>query len=77
MSPLGPLADEPPEPMSREDFVAVQKRLKESWDGHITISKREVERMLDEIRWLKRRLQRVEDAVEPLVEYLRARGCLL
>lgn len=70
MSPIGPLADEQPEPMGREDFVAIQKRLRDSWIGHVTLEKRDVERLLDEIRWLKRRLQRVEEVIEPLVEDL-------
>jgi hypothetical protein len=68
---LGPLADEPPEPMTRDDFIAVQKRLRTCWNGCVSLSKTDVQRLLDEIRWLKRRLQRVEHALEPLVEDLR------
>ncbi len=71
MLPLGPLPNEPPEPMSREDFLAVQARLRASWTGHVTLEKRDVERMLNEIRWLRRRLQRVEEAIQPMVEELR------
>jgi hypothetical protein len=69
--PLGPLADEAAEPMSREDFLAVRNTVRASWSGHVTLDKRHVERMLNEIRWLKRRLQRVEEAIEPMVEELR------
>jgi hypothetical protein len=57
--------------MSRDHFVAIQKALRASWSGHLTIEKRDVERLLDEIRWLKRRLRRVEEAIAPLVEDLR------
>jgi hypothetical protein len=68
VSPLGPLLDEPPEPMTREQFLAVRKRLKDSWNGSVTLAKNDAQRLLDEIVWLKRRLQRVEYAIEPLVE---------
>jgi len=57
--------------MTRDDFVAMQRRLRDAWVGHVTLDKRDVERMLDEIRWLKRRLQRVEEVIEPMVEELR------
>jgi hypothetical protein len=71
MSPLGPLLDEPPEPMTREQFLAIRKRLKDSWNGSVTLAKNDAQRLLDEIVWLKRRLQRVEYVIEPLVESLR------
>jgi hypothetical protein len=68
---LGPLAGEGPEPMTRELFVSLQKRIRTSWDGTVTIAKRDLAIALDEIRWLRRRLQRVENAVEPIVEDIR------
>ena len=72
---LGPFADEPPEPMTRDDFAAVQKRLRDSgWSGNVTLENRDVPRLLDEIRWLKRRLRRVEFAIAPLVKHLRREG---
>jgi len=71
MLPLGNLPEEPPEPMTREDFIAMQKRLRDAWSGHVELDKRDVERMLNEIRWLRRRLRRVEDAVAPLAEDVR------
>lgn len=71
MTGLGPLSDEPSEPMTREDFVEVQRRQRASWTGDVTLPKPDIERMLNEIRWLKRRLQRVEEAVEPMVDDLR------
>jgi hypothetical protein len=58
--PLDTLADKPPEPMTREDFVAVLKHVRGSMDTFVTLEKKDVKRMLDEIRWLKRRLRRVE-----------------
>ena len=67
---LGPLAGEPPEPMTREQFDAVRKRLKATLNGTAWIEKRELERLIDEVIWLKRRLQRVEHAIEPLVDEL-------
>jgi hypothetical protein len=68
---LGNLHDEKPEPMNRDDFIAVQKRLRVSWDGSVTLDKGDVKRLLDEIRWLKRRLRRVEEVVEPLADAIR------
>lgn len=69
---LGPFADEPPEPMTRDDFMRIQKRLRDSgWSGSVTIENRDVQRMLHEIRWLKQRLHRVEFAVQPLVDELK------
>ena len=50
--------------MTREDLVAVQKRLRDSgWSGNVTLENRDVQRLPDEIRWLKSRLQRVEFAI--------------
>ena len=53
--------------MTREQFLAVRKRLRDSWNGSVTLAKNDAQRLLDEILWLKRRLQRVEHAIEPLV----------
>jgi hypothetical protein len=69
--PLGNLKDEQPEPMNRDDFIAVQKRLRTSWEGSVTLEKRDVKRLLDEIRWLKLRLRRVEHVLEPMAEMIR------
>ena len=71
MTILGPLADEPPEPMTRDQFDAVRKRLKATLDGVVTMDKRELERVVGEVIWLKKRLRRVEQATEPLVWDLR------
>lgn len=70
MSPLGPFADEPPEPMTREHWTAVTKRVRAAWNGLITLERSDAEALIEEIKWLKRRLRRVEEAVEPLVEDL-------
>jgi len=71
MTVLGPLAGELPEPMAKEAFELVRKRLRESWNGSITLEKKQVEAVIQEIIWLKCRLHRVEEAIEPLVEDLR------
>ena len=73
VSALGQLIDEPPEPMTREQFLAVRKRLRESWNGSVTLDRKDAQRLLDEILWLKRRLRRVEYAIEPLVDVLTGR----
>jgi vacuolar-type H+-ATPase subunit D/Vma8 len=67
MTVLGPLAGEPPEPMTKEAFDAVRKRLRESWNGSVTLERKQVEALIQEVIWLKRRLHRVESAIEPLV----------
>jgi len=54
---LGSLVDEQPEPMTREDFLAMQQRLRSAWSGHLTLHKRDVER--------------VEHVLEPLAADLR------
>ena len=74
MTILGPLAGESPEPMTREQFDAVRKRLRASLDNVVTLDKRDLERVVNEVISLKKRLQRVEDAIEPLVSDLR-RDC--
>ena len=68
---LGPLAGEPPEPMTKEQFETARKRLRATLNGVVTMDKRNLERLIDEVIWLKKRLQRVEHAVETLVENLR------
>ena len=67
VTPLGPLAGEPDEPMTKEQFEAARKRLRTSWNGSVTYTKADAERLIAEIVWLKKRLHRVEDAIEPLV----------
>jgi hypothetical protein len=69
---LGRLTDELPEPMTRDHFIAVQKWLRDAgWSGSVTMDNQDVQRLIDEIRWLKRRLRRVEFAIEPLAEAVR------
>jgi hypothetical protein len=71
MTVLGALRGEPPEPMTKEAFQLARKRLRESWNGSVTLEKKQVETLIQEIIWLKRRLQRVKEAIEALVEALR------
>jgi vacuolar-type H+-ATPase subunit D/Vma8 len=71
MTVLGPLAGEPPEPLTKEAFDAVRTRIRTSWNGSVTLEKKTVEALIQEIIWLKRRLHRVENAIQPLVEELR------
>jgi hypothetical protein len=74
MTVLGPLKDEPPEPMTKDELERVRKRLRESWNGSVTLEKKTVEQLLNEITWLKRRLHRVATSssnyrVEPPRQY--------
>jgi hypothetical protein len=68
---LGRLAGEPPEPMTRKQFDYVRRRLRATLNRVVTMDKRDLERLIAEVIWLKKRLHRVEDAIEPLVENLR------
>ncbi|MFZ2493503.1 MAG: hypothetical protein WA208_18650 [Thermoanaerobaculia bacterium] len=68
MTILGALAGEPPEPMTRTDFERVQMRMAAWLRVDILLDREDALRMLDEIRWLRRRPHRVETAIEPLVE---------
>ena len=70
MTVLGPLTNEPPEPMTRDQFEAARKRLRNTLDGVVTMDKRDLELLIAELIWLKRRLRRVEEAIEPLVNGL-------
>lgn len=70
MTILGPLVGEPTEPMTKDQFEAARKRLRSTLNGVVTMDKRDLERLIAEVIWLKKRLQRVEEAIEPLVEDL-------
>ena len=70
MTILSALADEPAEPMTKDEFARMRKQIRANWNGSIVIEKRDVEQLIAEIIWLKRRLQRVEHAIEPLVSAL-------
>lgn len=67
VSILGPFVGEPPEPMTKKQFEAARKRLRATLNGVVTLDKRDLERLIAEVVRLKRRLQRVEHAIEPLV----------
>jgi hypothetical protein len=57
--------------MTKDQFDAARKRLKASLDQIVTMDKGDLERLIAEVIWLKRRLQRVEEAVEPLASEIR------
>jgi len=42
MPPLGRLADEPPEPMTRDDYQRVKTRVHASWNGDLILPKLDV-----------------------------------
>lgn len=73
MTILGPLAGELPEPMTKDQFNDVRKRLHGTLDDFVRIDKREFERVIAEVIWLKKRLHRVETAIEPLVASIRSK----
>ncbi|MFZ2493470.1 MAG: hypothetical protein WA208_18480 [Thermoanaerobaculia bacterium] len=54
--------------MTREDYERVQRRVRASFKGDVLVDRADVLLLLDEIRWVKRRLRRVEHVIEPLVE---------
>jgi hypothetical protein len=57
--------------MTREQFDAARKRLRSTLNGVVTMDKPELERLIAEVIWLKKRLHRVEVAIEPLVQEIR------
>ena len=71
MTILGALAREPPEPMTKEQFEAARKRLRTTLNGVVAIDKRDLERLIAELIWLKKRLHRVKDVVEPWASEIR------
>ena len=50
---FGPLAGEPAEPMTKEQLDAARKRIRNSWDGSVSFEKRNAERLIAAIAWLK------------------------
>ena len=58
---------------AQEQFEAARKRLRATLNRVATIDKRDLERLINEVIWLKRRLHRVEEAIAPLVADLRTR----
>lgn len=69
---LGQLPGEPPEPMTQEQLERVERRIRESWEGLVSIEKRELEQLVAQVKWQRERLRRVEHVLEPLVEGIRA-----
>lgn len=68
MTILGRLAGETDEPITDEAFARVEKRLRDSWEPVVTVEKRELEQLLEQIRWQRERLRRIEDVLEPLMD---------
>ena len=71
MTIVSPLAGEPQEPMTRDQVEGSRKRLRAALNGVATMDKRDLERLITEVIWLKRRLHHVENPIEPIVEGLR------
>jgi hypothetical protein len=65
---IGSLAGEPPEPLSSTDLERIEKQIRASWSGVVTIEKRDLEMLLAELKWQRERLQRLGHVLEPLVE---------
>jgi hypothetical protein len=59
--------------MTRDQFEAARKRLKATLNGTTWIEKAELERLIDAIGWLKKRLRQVETAIVPLVSKIKRR----
>lgn len=73
MTTLGPLAGEPPEPLSPTDLARIEKQLRASWSGVVSIEKRDLEMLLAQLKWQRDRLQRLEHVLEPIAEDLQRR----
>jgi hypothetical protein len=70
---LGRLVDEEPPPLSDADVGRLQQRLRGQWSQQMTLDVAEVNKLITHIRWLERRLRRIEHAVSPLVEAITVR----
>lgn len=71
MTVLAPLVHQPPEPLSKLALDRIRTRIRANGNGSITIDKNDVDHLINEILWLKRRPHRVETAIAPLVDDLR------
>ena len=69
--PIGRLSGEKPEPLGRDDFERIRTTLRQSAMSSIYVPRSDVDLLVREIAWLKRRMRRLEHAVEPVVEALR------
>lgn len=69
---LGPLAGETAEPLSESEWRAIQERLRGSAMSSVYVPRADVEKLVEEVKWLKRRAHCVETAILPLVECIRA-----
>jgi len=68
MTILGPLNGEPPEPMDEASIAAMETRLRGLWVSPATIDRRELERLVAQIRWQKHRLQEVEGVIAAFLD---------
>jgi hypothetical protein len=74
--PLGRLVGEEDEPLTRAAVDALESHMRAEWGAFVTLDRAQARRLIAELRWLDARLGRMEDALLPLVEDLRARGVL-
>ena len=68
---LGALAGESAEPLSEAEWCQIQERLRASAMSSIYVPRSDVAKLVEEVKWLKRRAHRVESAILPLVESVR------
>lgn len=68
---LGPLAGESIEPLCEAEWCEIQERLRGSSMSSVYMPRADVEKLVEEVKWLKRRAHRVETAILPLVECVR------
>jgi hypothetical protein len=57
--------------MTAEEFQRIVDRLRETAMSSIYIPREDVALLVAEVKWLKRRLRRIEHAVSPITEALR------
>jgi hypothetical protein len=69
---IGSLAGEPPKPLNETEWGTIQERLRASAMSSEYVPRSDVEKLVAEVKWLKRRAHRVESAILSLVESLRS-----
>ena len=59
-------------PLTAANVRAIEQRLRGQWTQQMTMDVAEVKKFIRHIRWHERRLERIEAAISPLVEDVRA-----
>lgn len=68
VKPLGPLVGEDPEPLKAATLCKLERRLRGEWTSPVTVDRHDLAAPVAEVRWLQRRVRRLEYVLEPLAD---------